>query len=173
MAGAVHIIGAGLAGLAAAVRLSGSGRRIVVHEGAKHPGGRCRSYHDHATGLFIDNGNHLLLSANTAALAYAAAIGTADRLTGPDQAVFDFHDLRTRTKWRLHINDGRLPWWIFDSRRRVPDTSWRDYVALAKLLVTGERPLGEVIPCEGALHERLIEPLMVAALNVADRKSVV
>lgn len=167
MAGAVHIIGAGLAGLAAAVRLSGSGRRIVVHEGAKHPGGRCRSYHDHATGLFIDNGNHLLLSANTAALAYAAAIGTADRLTGPDQAVFDFHDLRTRTKWRLHINDGRLPWWIFDSHRRVPDTSWRDYVALARLLVAGERPLGEVIPCKGALHERLIEPLMVAALNVA------
>ncbi|MFL9826049.1 hydroxysqualene dehydroxylase HpnE [Rhodoplanes sp. SY1] len=167
MVGAVHIIGAGLAGLAAAVRLAGSGRRITVHEGSKQAGGRCRSYHDAATGLYIDNGNHLLLSANQAALDYAATLGTADRLHGPAEAAFDFFDLRTRTGWRLRIDDGRIPWWIFDPQKRVPGTSWRDYVALAKLMFTGERPLGEVIPCKGALHERLIEPLMVAALNTA------
>ena len=34
MPGTIHVIGAGLAGLAAAVRLAERGRRIVVHEGA-------------------------------------------------------------------------------------------------------------------------------------------
>ena len=34
-------------------------------------GGRCRSYLDAATDMIIDNGNHLLLSGNHAALAYA------------------------------------------------------------------------------------------------------
>ena len=62
----VHIVGAGLAGLAAAVRLVGAGREIVVHEASGHAGGRCRSYLDAELGCRIDNGNHLLLSGNHA-----------------------------------------------------------------------------------------------------------
>lgn len=171
MSGTVHIIGAGLAGLAAAVRLSAAGRPVAVHEGTACPGGRCRSYHDHATGLLIDNGNHLLLSGNHAAHDYARAIGTEYRLTGPDAAEFDFHDLRSRKGWRIRISDGRIPWWIFDSRTRVPGTTWRDYLGLAKILFASDRPLGEVIACKGALYDRLIEPLMVAALNTSPPES--
>ena len=74
--GTVHIVGAGLAGLAAAVSLSGSARKIVVHEATLQPGGRCRSFQDAATGMLIDNGTHLLLSGNSAALSYAATIGS-------------------------------------------------------------------------------------------------
>jgi uncharacterized protein with NAD-binding domain and iron-sulfur cluster len=37
--GTIHIVGAGLAGLAAAVRLADSGRAIVVHEATRQPGG--------------------------------------------------------------------------------------------------------------------------------------
>ena len=44
--------------------------RVVVHEATAFAGGRCRSYHDAAVGMTIDNGNHLLLSGNHAALAY-------------------------------------------------------------------------------------------------------
>ena len=72
--GTVHIIGAGMAGLAAAVRLAGSGRAVAVHEAALLPGGRCRSYYDHAAGMLIDNGTHILMSANHAALAYAMPV---------------------------------------------------------------------------------------------------
>ncbi|RAI32500.1 hydroxysqualene dehydroxylase HpnE [Rhodoplanes serenus] len=165
MSATIHVIGAGLAGLAAAVRLSAAGRAVVLHEGTAHAGGRCRSYDDHATGLRIDNGNHLLLSANHAALAYAAEIGAADGLAGPDEAAFTFHELPSGRRWTLRINDGAIPWWIFDPARRVPDTGWRDYLGLARLLTTSERPLGEVIACKGPLYERLVAPLMVAALN--------
>ncbi|MGC1710979.1 MAG: NAD(P)-binding protein, partial [Methyloceanibacter sp.] len=42
--GTVHIVGAGLAGLSAAVRLAGAGEKVVVYELALHAGGRCRSY---------------------------------------------------------------------------------------------------------------------------------
>ena len=68
MPGAVHVVGAGLAGLAAAVRLAGRGANVVVHEAAGGAGGRCRSYHDPLLDMVIDNGNHLLLSGNHAAL---------------------------------------------------------------------------------------------------------
>ena len=68
-ASTIHIVGAGLAGLAAAVRLSAAGRTIVVHEATGQAGGRCRSYYDHVTGMVIDNGTHLLLSGNHAEIA--------------------------------------------------------------------------------------------------------
>src|SRR6202011_2198000 len=68
--GRVHIVGAGLAGLAAAARLIAEGRDIALYESSQHAGGRCRSYLDAELGIRIDNGNHLLLAGNTAALAY-------------------------------------------------------------------------------------------------------
>ena len=74
----IHIIGAGLAGLSAAVELATSGARIFVHESAKAAGGRCRSYFDQQLGLDIDNGNHLLLSGNAHALKYIRTIGAED-----------------------------------------------------------------------------------------------
>ena len=48
MARTVHIIGAGLAGLAAAVRLAQSRVTVLVHEADAQAGGRCRSYFDPA-----------------------------------------------------------------------------------------------------------------------------
>src|SRR5262249_26172306 len=100
-AGTVHVIGAGLAGLSAAVRLAERGRRVVMHEALEHAGGRCRSYYDHATGLTIDNGNHLLLSGNHAARSYLRTIGTEDGLVGPPTAEFAFVDLKDGARWTL------------------------------------------------------------------------
>src|SRR5581483_8022259 len=97
----IHVVGAGLAGLTAALRLGDAGARVVVHEAAGQAGGRCRSYHDGALGMKIDNGNHLLLSGNRAALAYLAAIGAADRLHGPAEPAFPFVDLANKQRWRL------------------------------------------------------------------------
>ena len=79
----VHIVGAGLAGLSAALKLSARGERVIVHEATAFAGGRCRSYHDATLGMTIDNGNHLLLSGNHAALEFLRDIGAADRLIGP------------------------------------------------------------------------------------------
>ncbi|MGZ8323796.1 MAG: hydroxysqualene dehydroxylase HpnE [Rhodoplanes sp.] len=166
---AVHIIGGGLAGLAAAVRLVASSASVTLHEATSVPGGRCRSYHDHATGLVIDNGNHLLLTGNHAAFAYARAIGSESLLVGPDKAEFPFFDLATRQGWTLRLNDGRFPWWIFDADRRVPDTHPLDYLRLARLLLAPDRPLAEVIDCAGPLYDRLLAPLLTAALNTDPR----
>ena len=167
MAGTVHVIGAGLAGLAAALTLADAGAAVTVHEASNYAGGRCRSYHDHATGLTIDNGNHLVLSANTAALAYAARVGTRELLVGPAEPEFPFVDLASGERWALRLGTGRLPWWIFDKSRRVPGTGALDYLRLAPLLwAKGDRPLGAVMACRGVLYDRLIQPLLLAALNV-------
>jgi hydroxysqualene dehydroxylase len=166
MAGTVYVIGAGLAGLSAAVRLAGRGARVVLIEGAGQVGGRCRSYFDATLGMTIDNGNHFVLSGNHATRDYLRTLGALDRLVGPKEAVWDFCDARDGRRWTLRINAGRVGWWVLAKDRRVPDTRPADYLPLLKLLrPQGERRLRDVIPCQGPLWERLLEPLMLAALN--------
>ena len=39
----IHVVGAGLAGLAAALRIADAGAKAIVHEAAGQAGARCRS----------------------------------------------------------------------------------------------------------------------------------
>jgi squalene-associated FAD-dependent desaturase len=170
MAGTVHIIGAGLAGLAAAVKLSATPSKVFVHEATAYPGGRCRSYFDRTIGMTIDNGNHLVLAGNHAVMGFLDAIGSAATLAGPETAEFPFVDLTSNERWRLRINDG-LPWWIFDKSRRVPGTHLAEYLRLWRLLrVKADTPVAKVIDCSGLLYHRLVHPLLLAALNIEPRE---
>lgn len=165
--GTVHIIGAGLAGLAAAVRLADRRRAIVIHEATEQAGGRCRSYYDETTGMLIDNGTHLVLSGNRAARAFVRKIGSEARLQGPAAADFPFVDLATDKRWTLRFGNGLFPWWIFDKRRRVPQTRAIDYLSLARLAwASTDKPLSKVVSGVGPLYERLISPFFLAALNI-------
>jgi len=162
----IHVIGAGVAGLAAAVRLAEGGATVVVHEAAPAAGGRCRSYYDHALGMVIDNGNHLLLSGNHAAMSFLALIGAEHGLSGPPTTEFPFIDLATHACWRLRPNAGRLGWWIFDPSRRVPGTRVTDYLDIIRLLwAPAQTPIGTAMPCSGQVYERLWRPILLAALN--------
>jgi squalene-associated FAD-dependent desaturase len=167
----VHVIGAGIAGLAAAVRLASDKRDIIVYEAAGQAGGRCRSYYEPALDLTIDNGNHLLLSGNHSVRAYLQRIGSDHALEGPDEARFPFVDLKSGESWTLHPNEGRIPWWIFMPSRRVPGTTPGDYLQLLRLiLLRRDRPLCEVIGSSGTLYERLWHPFFLAALNIAPQE---
>ena len=115
-----HIVGAGLAGLACAVALVQQGQRVSLYDAAGQAGGRCRSLFDQSLDRPIDNGNHLLLSANQAALGFLDAIGAGDSLVGPPEAAFPFLDLRSGERWTLRPNSGPLPWWTWPARAQRP-----------------------------------------------------
>ncbi|MDE8349161.1 MAG: hydroxysqualene dehydroxylase HpnE [Acidocella sp.] len=162
----VTVIGAGVAGLAAACTLVERGAQVVLHEAAPAAGGRCRSYFDPALNCRIDNGNHLLLSGNHAVMAFLNRIGAADTLAGPEDPVFAFVDVKTKIHWKLRLNRGRLPWWVFAPNRRVPGTKAVDYLALLKLRRAGVDDLvAPMLAGAGTLYRNLLEPLAIAALN--------
>jgi len=164
------VVGAGLAGLAAAVRLVRAGRAVTVHEAGGRAGGRCRSYVDAKLDCLIDNGNHLLLSGNRSAMRYLADIGARNVLVGPAMARFPFLDLRTGLRWEVRPNPGRLPWWILRADRRVPGTNARSYLSALRLaLADPDRTVSDCVGGYGALFERFWEPLAVAALNTPAR----
>jgi squalene-associated FAD-dependent desaturase len=162
----VHVVGAGLAGLSAAVSLAGRGVPVVLSEATRQAGGRCRSYHDGQLDMMIDNGNHLVLSGNPAVGCYLRAIGAQDRLIGPREAEFPFVDRGSNRRWILRPNDGSLPWWILSGKRRVPGTRSSDYLAV--LALTRPHPgrrIDQVISCRGVVWEKLLRPLLVSILN--------
>jgi hydroxysqualene dehydroxylase len=163
-----HIIGAGVAGLSTAVHLLKRGAKITLHESAGHAGGRCRSFDDVALGCRIDNGNHLLLSGNEAALEYLTLIGAKDGLVGPDKAAFPFLDLQTGERWTVEMGTGPVPWWIFSAARRVPGSRPADYWRALRLAWAGDdATVAECLGADNILFKRFWEPLAVAVLNTA------
>ena len=162
----VHIVGAGLAGLACAVSLASEERPVILYEGAGHAGGRCRSFHDEVMGCTIDNGNHLLLSGNTAVHEYLALIGAESELVGPDRALFPFVDLAARLEWTVEIGNGRWPAWIFTKNRRIPGTNLLEYLKSLKLLcATDGQAISDVVDINSNFFKRFLEPLAVGVLN--------
>lgn len=168
----VIVVGGGLAGLSAAVGAAARGANVVLYEAAGQAGGRCRSYYDATLDCVIDNGNHLVLSGNPAVRDYLHTIGADNALAGPERAEFQFIDLAAKSRWTVAPNDGPLPWWIFADDRRVPGTSPLDYAKLIGLLAAGRMArIEELIPCSGPLWDRLMRPILLAALNTEPEKA--
>ena len=161
------IAGAGLAGLSAAIALTEAGVAVTVADSAANAGGRCRSYHDPQLGMTTDNGNHLVLSGNPAVARFRASIGATAPLAGPDHADFSFKDIRDGASWTVRINDGPIPWWVAAAARRVPGSRLADYLPLAKLLSKREGRIDARVPTDSPVWTKLIEPVLLAALNTA------
>lgn len=169
--GKCYVIGAGVAGLSAAVSLATRGADLEVLEAAPQAGGRCRSWYDAQLGDVIDNGNHLVLSGNRATFSYLNTIGAAGRLRGPHEANFAFCDLQSGRRWTVSLGRGRLPTWLFAASRRVPDTSFLEYLRFARLLMANKgHAVNEVVRCNGAVWDKLLRPLLLAALNTAPER---
>lgn len=166
--GTVHIVGAGLAGLSAALTARDAGWRVFLYEAAPQAGGRCRSYEDKALGALIDNGNHMIFSANRAALDFLDRIGGRGEMIEATEPRFPYLDLESGREFVLRPNLGGFPWWIFGPNRRLPGSGPLDYLALAHLMLAGRRQrVGDIVGRRSPIYRTLIEPLSVAALNIA------
>lgn len=74
------VIGAGFAGLSAAVTMAERGVRVTVLEGKPALGGRAYSFADPDTGDFVDNGQHVLMGCYGETLDFLKRIGAYDQL---------------------------------------------------------------------------------------------
>jgi len=147
--------------------LRGAGVAVTISDAAAQAGGRCRSYHDPQLGLTIDNGNHLVLSGNEAVARFIRVVDAPMRFSGPDHAEFHFHDLSSGSRWSISLTDSRIPWWILMPSRRVPDTRVTDYLSVAKLMRTRNGAIGNGDLRTNPVWIRLLEPVLLAALNTA------
>jgi len=174
MTGKVHIVGAGLAGLSTAVHCISKGIEVAVYEASGQAGGRCRSYHDARLDRVIDNGNHLVLSGNRSVRNYRHLSGAADdTMVTADAASFPFVDLQTQERWQVRMNDGPVPWWVFDRKRRPAGVSLAAMLRATRLLFANDnQTIADVCGGSGNAHSRFWEPMALAVVNLPpDRAS--
>lgn len=168
-----HVVGAGMAGLAAALRLSGRGYKVTLYDAAGHAGGRCRSYYEDSLDHVIDNGNHLMLAGNTAIAAFLDETGAADSLPAAADARIPFVDLKSGTRWAVDPNPGRLPWWIFSRRRRVAGSNAWDYLSALRLAwAARSATVGDLFGRNREMYRRFWSPLTIAILNTPPEEAM-
>lgn len=168
----VHVIGAGLAGLACALRCATAGRKVALYEAAGHAGGRCRSFADESLGTLIDTGTHIMVGAYASTQAYLADLDARHLVQEIAPAAFPFIDLARHERWVVRPSAGMIPSWIWTPGRRVLGAPLGEYARALKLARAREGDTVGDLVGRGVLYERLWQPLAHAILNTdADEAS--
>ena len=93
-------------------------------------------------------------------------------LSGPAEAEFPFVDLASKARWTLRFNDGRIA--LVGVRQGAPGAGNERSAIICRWRGSpgngADKPIGEVINCSGPLYQRLLEPLLLAALNIEPRE---
>ena len=162
-----------MAGLSTALNALALGQRVAVYEAAGQAGGRCRSYHDSRLDRVIDNGNHLVLSGNSSVQAYRRlAKAPDDTMVTAEAARFPFVDLTTDERWVVDMNDGPVPWWVFNAKRRPKGVGLGDMIRAVRLLLAKEDDtIAGLCGGEGPAYSRFWEPMSMAVINLPPEKA--
>ena len=125
------VVGAGLAGLAAALDLAKARVAVTLAERRAFPGGRAYSFTD-ASGETVDNGQHVFLECCTAYRTFLDEIGASDLVTLQSRAEVPFVDLRSGKTSFLRESWLPAPFHFLPSILRFKPLSWRDRRAILK-----------------------------------------
>jgi squalene-associated FAD-dependent desaturase len=171
MKGGVAVLGAGWAGLAAAVELAHHGMTVTVFESAPQAGGRARAVK--LRGIALDNGQHILLGAYRQTLALMARVNPRWR-----EGLLRLPlTLRVEPGVRLAAPRLPAPWHLAAALLRAQGLAWRDRLAALRLFASLRRHRFQLDEDTSVAHflaarrqtERLARflwhPLCLAALN--------
>ena len=167
----IAIIGAGWAGLAAAVRAVQEGHQVTVFEASRTPGGRARAVAAAGGEQRRDNGQHILIGAYTDTLRLMRLVGVdpdAVLLRLPLTLTFPQGDGLTLPDWPS-------PWDVLAGIVRARGWTWADRLGLLRTAL-GWQMAGFQCPptatvadlCRAlppAVRDGFIDPLCVSALN--------
>jgi hydroxysqualene dehydroxylase len=192
----VIVLGAGVAGLNAAVELSRRGARVCVLEAKAVLGGRATAFNDPQTGERVDNGQHVLLGCYHETFRLLSTIGTQDRVRLQTSLDVEFVD-RAGTRSRLRCPSLPAPFNLLGGLFDWEALGWIDRMAALKMggpIRIAKKGAGDEGPGQRAtlqaasagetveqwlmhngqtarLREMLWEPLALAALNQSAREA--
>ncbi len=180
------VLGAGFAGLSAAVRIAKAGRSVVVCEEGPRLGGRATAFTDRETGERVDNGQHVLFGCYRDTYAFLRELGTDNLAPLERRLDVTMADTSGRAS-RLECPPWPPPWHLVGGILRWRALSLRDRLSAARLhsffrdvrrrgaaAVASEVPAAQTVTDWLVAHGQseplrtwLWNPLAVAALNQA------
>jgi squalene-associated FAD-dependent desaturase len=180
----VIVVGAGFAGLSAAVRMTKLGARVLVIEAKARLGGRATSFPDRDTGEIVDNGQHVLLGCYADTFEFLREVGALEHVRMQPQLSVTMID-RAGRRSRLacpalpppfHLLAGVLDWDALTWRDKVSAIRMAKPIDLAVRQLRGGRDVaaspGETVDTwlvrngqTDRMREMLWHPLALAALN--------
>ena len=179
------VIGAGFAGLSAAVRLVQHGAKVLVLEARSRLGGRATAFVDRDTGERVDNGQHILLGCYVETFAFLREIGALDHVRLQPQLAVTMVDRQGRMT-RLECPPLPAPYHLAGAVLDWEALGWTDRLSILRMatpLRLARRSLqpgapklaaspGETVESwlvrngqTARIREMLWHPLVLAALN--------
>ncbi len=172
----IAVIGAGWAGLAAAIELIERGNRVTVFEASRYVGGRARSVDWHTRDgrhIQIDNGQHILIGA------YRSTLGLMQKLGIDPDKVLQRMPLRLQAASGFHMQAPQLPapFHLLFALLGANGLKWKDRLAAIKLIQSCKKNQWQLDKdCSvdewlnqsaqtPSLRQHIWIPLCIAALN--------
>ncbi len=125
----VIVVGGGLAGIAASLRLAEAGAAVTLIETRQRLGGRATSFVDPQSGAVLDNCQHVLLGCCTNLLDLYGRLGVADQIRWRRRLLFA--DAAGHID-ALEADDLPAPFHLTSSLLAFAGLTWREKLAIAR-----------------------------------------
>ncbi len=169
--GKLYIIGSGLAGLSASLWALKKKIDVKIFESTSVAGGRCRSFYDKKMQIQIDNGNHIVLSANNNFYEFCEIVGSANSIK-KIPPIFNFFNLKDKHHWKLDLYKNKLHFLIFNKEKRIPNSKLSDYLSLINFLfVKKNTKVEDITNKHSAIFKNFWEPFTLGIMNTSPKQA--
>ena len=155
-----------MAGLSTAVNAIKKNINCEVYESSKIAGGRCRSFFDKKINLEIDNGNHLVFSANKNLLDFCKSIGSLNTFKIVKKNL-KFFDILGSNTWEYNFNKNVLNDVFF--KCPIPETVFFDYLSFFKFLFVKKSTTVNELVGGSKIYKTFWEPFTLAVMNTSPK----
>ena len=152
-----------MSGLSAACWATKKGLKVELFESTNLAGGRCRSFFDNNLKIEIDNGNHLVFSANKNFYDLCKLIRTTDKIKTFEPNLF-FFDKSNKKSWKIGLSLFDL---IFNKNKRIPDITLSEYLSILKIFFVSNFDSVESLTNSLKLKKFFWEPFTLAVMNTS------
>jgi len=172
----VAIIGGGICGLTAALRLAQNNIKVDLFETAPEAGGRTRSFIDKKTGEWCDNGPHLLNGAYLSTEKLLADCGASEHVSWQPSLKLPLWD---QQRQHFSLNPSAtlpFPLAMLLAVQSMPGHNWRSALTMLRLHIAVKRKqcieanvaaLLQYCHAPGEFIHDMIEPICLGAMNEA------